>query len=41
MDRSPHLRVAVPSPIPTGSTVWLGLTFTGCNPYEDRLGTVA
>jgi hypothetical protein len=28
----PHLRVAVPSPIPTGSSVWLGLTSTCCNP---------
>jgi hypothetical protein len=30
--RSPCLRVVVPSPIPTGSMVWLGLTSTGCNP---------
>jgi hypothetical protein len=31
--RSLCLRVAIPSPTPTGSTVWLRLTSTGCNPY--------
>jgi hypothetical protein len=37
----PHLRVAVPSPIPTGSSVWLGLTSTCCNPCWKSSGILA
>jgi hypothetical protein len=40
MRRSPHLLVAVLSPIRTRCTVWFGLTSTSYTPARDHPGIV-